>query len=99
MMRRGARVPGRRARRASSGDGSSEREGREYADRLKSNLETPGVGAQYHFASVEAAKPALEAGLAEYRAYLKGDTSGRYTQQIENRYVNHYLIPYLEVLQ
>lgn len=85
--------------RASSGNGSSEREGREYADGLKSNLETPEVGARYHFASVEAAKPALEAGLAEYRAYLKGDTSGQYTQQIENRYINHYLIPYLEVLQ
>ena len=52
----------------------------------------------YQFDSVEQAENSMDLGLREFRAYKKADTGYDFTNEIEARYKNRYLIPYLEVL-
>lgn len=47
---------------------------------------------------VENARNYAEVGLREYRAYLRGDKENKFSGEIDARYRNNYLIPYLTAL-
>lgn len=78
----------------SQGDASQSGNSQENKNSDRAEHKTSG----YRFSSAEQAKAIMELGLAEYRGLNNADMQFRYGTAIENRYINQYLIPYLEVL-